>query len=206
MLNKVICDTNIYIYASWGFNPAMELINELRFDPEVELLLPTVIQTELQSIPRAHKDLAYQEVIHEFIRYPKEEGLIIDISDEIAKTAADLRVTWSEEVGKKLPLPDAVIAATAIEMNAQLLSNNDKDFSFAVDRFGLIDRTELDFFMKENNLAKPVKNLQQTFEKVCSKMHEDDLRKLASTLFNIVNQESKSQILMAFSLKRKRAE
>lgn len=48
MLNKVICDTNIYIYASWGFNPAMELINELRFDPEVELLLPTVIQTELR--------------------------------------------------------------------------------------------------------------------------------------------------------------
>lgn len=212
MLNRMICDTNIYIYASWGFNPALELINELRFDPEVELLLPTVIQTELQSIPRAHKDLAYQEVIHEFIRYPKEEGLIIDISDEIAKTAANLRVTWSEEVGKKLPLPDAVIAATAIEMNAQLLSNNDKDFSFAVDRFGLkflnpIDRTELEFFMKENNLAKPIKNLQQTFEKVCSKMHEDDLRRLASTLFNVVNQESKSQILrMAFSLKRKRAD
>ncbi|WP_152399457.1 hypothetical protein [Paenibacillus cellulositrophicus] len=104
MLNKVICDTNIYIYASWGFNPAMELINELRFDPEVELLLPTVIQTELQSIPRAHKDLAYQEVINEFIRYPKEEGLIIDISDKIAKTAADLRVTWSEEVwGRSSP-------------------------------------------------------------------------------------------------------
>jgi tRNA(fMet)-specific endonuclease VapC len=189
----------------------MELINELRFDPEVELLLPTIVQTELQSIPRAHKDMAYQDIINEFIRYPKEEGLIVNINDEIARTAADLRVTWSEEVGKKLPLPDAVIAATAIELDAQLISNNDKDFSFAVDRFGLkflnpIDRTELDSFMKEKSLAKPDNNLQQTFEKVISNMHEDDLRKLAATLFNIVNQESKSQIIKsAYGLKKKRA-
>ncbi|CAM4322846.1 hypothetical protein L1N85_15230 [Paenibacillus alkaliterrae] len=41
---RVICDTNIYIYASWDYKPAVELINELRFDYDIELLMPKLLE------------------------------------------------------------------------------------------------------------------------------------------------------------------
>lgn len=209
---KVICDTNIYIYASWGFKPAVELINELRFDDEIELLMPTIVQVELLSIPRTQKDMAYKDVIDQYINYPKDEGLIVQINDSIANKAADIRILWLEADGKKLPSPDAIIAATSIVLDATLYSNNDKDFVYAVDNFELkfenpIDRGDLEKFMKENGLSHEENNTMKTLERVLSNMDEEMLRELALKSIGLLNdQAKKEQIKFARGLKKRRNE
>lgn len=208
---KVICDTNIYIYASWGYKPAVELINELRFDDEIELLMPSIVQVELLSIPRTQKDLAYKEVIDQYIDYHKDEGLIVQIGDSIANKAADIRIMWLEADGKKLPSPDAIIAASSIILDARLYSNNDKDFVYAVDKFELkfenpIDRNDLEQFMKESGLGHEEINTMETLEQVLANMDEDTLRELAFKSIGLLNdQAKKEQIKFARGLIKRRS-
>ncbi|KQO12454.1 type II toxin-antitoxin system VapC family toxin [Paenibacillus sp. Leaf72] len=207
---KVICDTNIYIYASWGYQPAVQLINELRFD--IELLMPTIVQVELLSIPRTQKDLSYKDVIEEYIEYPKSEGLMVHINDNVAKNAADIRILWFESEGKKLPSPDAIIAATSIDLDAQLYSNNDKDFVYAAQHFGLkfenpINRNDLEKFMKENELAHEESDIMDTAMRVLAKMDEESLRELSYKSIGLLNdQAKKEQIKFARGLKKRRSE
>ncbi|MDF2922255.1 MAG: hypothetical protein K0R57_1169 [Paenibacillaceae bacterium] len=62
---------------------------------------------------------------------------IIAVDEIIARKAAELRRAWKMHTGKALKLPDALIAATAIENDAALISNNDRDFNFIKEYHGL---------------------------------------------------------------------
>lgn len=55
---------------------------------------------------------------------------IVPVKEEVGRKAAELIQVWREATGKKLKLPDAMVAATAILHEAILVSNNDRDFLF----------------------------------------------------------------------------
>ncbi|WP_407654115.1 PIN domain-containing protein [Alicyclobacillus cycloheptanicus] len=62
---------------------------------------------------------------------------IVDVTEGIARKAAEIRRLWKARTGKNLKLPDAVIAATAVSYNASLVGNNDKDFAPLREMIGL---------------------------------------------------------------------
>ena len=54
---------------------------------------------------------------------------IIDVSEGIARKAAEIRRVWKTRTGNNLKLSNALIAATAVHHAAVLIGNNDKDFA-----------------------------------------------------------------------------
>lgn len=100
---------------------------EHAFDHDIKILLPTVVQAELMSIPKRKKNFEYRELIDEYIRFSRDTGSIIPMTQDIMELASDVRVEWREKAGKKLPLPDSIIGATAVKEKATLFSNNNKN-------------------------------------------------------------------------------
>ncbi|CAM4322718.1 hypothetical protein PAAL109150_20660 [Paenibacillus alkaliterrae] len=94
--------------------------------------------------------------------------------------------------------------------DAKLYSNNDGDFSYAVDNFGLqyenpINRMVLDRFMQENGLKFDQKDTMETLERVIEGLNESELRELAYKSIGLLNDEAKKdQIKFARNLKKKR--
>jgi predicted nucleic acid-binding protein len=210
--NKIVIDTNLYIYASWGYAPAVQLINEIRFDEDYQLFMPSVIQAELLSIPRTQKDLAYKDIIDGYISHANEQGMITQIDPDIAQIAANIRVLWMESEEKKLALPDAIIAATAIKHSAKLYSNNDKDFVYAVQHLRLeyenpIDRVDLKRFQVENGFEFKESNTMESVKRTIESMDAESLRELAYKSISHLNDTAKKEHLkFARELKKKKRE
>lgn len=77
--------------------------------------------------------IAYPDAVRAWNKYMMEGSLaddIISVDESIARKTAEPRRFWKKESGKQLKLPDALIAATAMDRQALLLSNNDRDFLY----------------------------------------------------------------------------
>ncbi len=198
-MTKVIFDTNIYNYASWGYSPAEDLINNHATSMASDILMPVIIQAELMSIPKIQKDKAYKVVIDKYIALSRDENRIIPINDEIIKLASNVRIEWHQRKGKKLSLPDALIGATAVVEGATLYCNNDKDFSFFVENYGLsyvnpINQTHLQQYIESKGFSNET-DLSTKFISGIQELNVNSLRALCISIFSHLTKENKRAVI-----------
>ena len=106
-------DTNILIYYAAG-DP--DILAFLRANENAVFYLPSIVIAEFLSYPLMTPAAA--EKFHDFVR----QTIVINLDYSIAVRAAAIR----REV--KLPLADALIAASSIAAHASLITRNVRDF------------------------------------------------------------------------------
>jgi len=121
-LTRYLLDTNIIIYNKKGLTPVVEFLTKLEQNPEVEIIYSTIVEAELFSY-------------HNLTEQDKQDfedalgiGEIVEVNSKIARKAGDLRNISRNIYKKKLKLPDAIVASTAIEYSAILVTRNENDF------------------------------------------------------------------------------
>ena len=114
---KLVIDTSILIdYLSGGVRWE-NLLDKLEKDDEI--YLPTIVIFELFS-GGSTSDPKTSERINDFIKYFQK----IELTEKIARSAGEL----FRDVNKNLGAPDYIITASALEMNARLVTLNKKHF------------------------------------------------------------------------------
>jgi tRNA(fMet)-specific endonuclease VapC len=149
-LSKYLFDTNICIYYFRQFPPIVRFIQETYQELNHEKWLSVITEAELLSVKAVRADSGLKSAICEFI---DDSDQVIEVSRQIAYLAGEVRSRLDYEEGKKIKLPDVLIAATAIHKDAILVSNNDKDFQAIAAAFNMkyvnpiSDQTELTDFL-----------------------------------------------------------
>ncbi|HUW65601.1 MAG TPA: type II toxin-antitoxin system VapC family toxin [Spirochaetia bacterium] len=121
VFNKYLVDTNIVIYILNGVEEVVGLAEKFE-DDNIEVYFSTIVEAELFSF----HELTQEERIK--IRDILNLGEIVDVDSEVALKAADLRSLSRKTYQRKLKLPDAIVAATAILCSAVLVTRNIEDF------------------------------------------------------------------------------
>ncbi|MGJ7509984.1 type II toxin-antitoxin system VapC family toxin [Variovorax sp. GT1P44] len=105
------------------FAPAFEGVFELHAQGVIQIAISTIAMAEVLAGPFRHR----QDVLAK--RYEKAlSGFdVVPVTQEVAVTAARLRASTG------LRLPDALQAATALEIGAVALVTHDRDFSRLAD-------------------------------------------------------------------------
>ena len=120
--NKLLLDTNILIYLS---RKEMELDS---FAGTGDLMGISVI-TYMESLGYAFKNEQEEKIMDSLCKYLN----VIHLDNEIVSQVIALRKEG------KIKLPDAIILATAIVNDMQLVTHNISDFSSFADRLMIID-------------------------------------------------------------------
>lgn len=115
---KLIVDTSILIDKLRGDTRWDKFINSI--DGDDELYLPSIVIFELFS-GKSSKKVEVTKKIFELRKYFRE----IDLTPGIAKKAGEM----NRDIGGNIDLPDYIIAATAMEIGAQVVTLNTKHFS-----------------------------------------------------------------------------
>ncbi len=118
----IIVDTDILIDSARCIDDAVNCLQQI--EDTSSLAISTVTQMELIIGCRNKKELKSLE--HFLQRFE-----IISLNEQISDTATDLLKTYRLSHG--LLIADALIAATAIVTNTQLISKNQKDYRFIED-------------------------------------------------------------------------
>ncbi|MDF2647968.1 MAG: hypothetical protein K0Q73_3773 [Paenibacillus sp.] len=123
---QFLFDTNICIYYLEGNSKVTTFMNEVLREPVNDLVLSVITEAELFSSPTVYGNRELTEVISRFIADSDE---VVEITRAMGVLAGEIRSYFHQSFNRKIKLPDALIAATAIVLNATLVSNNDKDFT-----------------------------------------------------------------------------
>lgn len=122
-MTKYVIDTNIVIYtlqAKSEYEKIVKFMDEIYDDEKTDILYPVVVEAELFSRHLPDK-------IKENIDALFSDARIIKVDSVIARKAGEIRAK-GKEIGVKIKLPDALIAATAIIEEASLVTHNISDF------------------------------------------------------------------------------
>jgi predicted nucleic acid-binding protein len=114
---KLVIDTSVLIDYLRGGSKWEELLS--KFEKNDELYLPTIVIFELFS-GGSTSNPENSKKITDFLKYFQK----IDLTERIAKRAGVL----FRDVNKNLGAPDYIIAASALELNATLVTLNKKHF------------------------------------------------------------------------------
>jgi len=120
-LVRYCLDTNIVVYTLNGLVPAVEFMKEAQNNSEI--VYPVIVEAELFSSAKLTREDMQD------LRDILDLGEIIEVNSSIALKAGELRRISINNYNKKLKLPDALIAATAIVTSAVLVSRNQDDFN-----------------------------------------------------------------------------
>lgn len=131
-LSRFLLDTNVCIYCLDGNPKIINYLGDIIRNPHNELILSVITEAELFSSIKIYNNPSLKAEISSFINSADE---VKEITREIAYTAGEIRAYFHQNLGKKIKLPDALIAATAIHLKATLVSNNDRDFTDALLRY-----------------------------------------------------------------------
>lgn len=115
---KVVIDTSILIDVLRGGSAADDLFNNFEKD-NAEIFIPTIVIFELfsgQSSKDSTVNLKIKNLIQNFTR--------IELGEDLALHAGELY----RQFGKTIGVSDYIIAATALELNAFLVTLNKKHF------------------------------------------------------------------------------
>jgi predicted nucleic acid-binding protein len=112
---RYIIDTNVVDYF---------LMNDLS-ERGTKLLVKVIDEVPVLSVISEIELRCWQtdEFTMQLVKNFVSDSVVININDKIIAHCVELRKT------KKIKLPDAIIAATALAYNLTLLTNNEKDFS-----------------------------------------------------------------------------
>lgn len=114
----ILCDTNILIEF---FKNNQDIVKNLHAIGTTQIAISHVTVAELYFGAFNKKELEY---IRSHLSYIQ----LIPITHPISERFIQLMESYS--LSHKLSLPDAIIAATAIELNIELYTLNKKDFRF----------------------------------------------------------------------------
>lgn len=112
----ILCDTNILIHL---FHKDAKVSEEMDIIDFNNLAISVITVAEIYYGMRQGESRKTKEVLRAFT--------IIHLSKEISKKFIELMADRSK---RRMQLPDALIAATAIVSNAQLFTLNRQDFDF----------------------------------------------------------------------------
>ena len=126
-MNKYRVDTNIIVYTMNGLEPAVNFMKNIQ---DKKIIYSVIVEAELFS-----PWMLTEEDIHD-LDSVLELGKIVAVNSLIALKAAELRRLSKRKHNRSLKLPDALIAATAIEYKAVLVTRNENDFNHLFD-YGL---------------------------------------------------------------------
>lgn len=132
MSDIFLIDSNVWISHEMGYPDAVSFLEDELIKNKKTIAINTVITMELMS----HEEVEKKEVRANIELYIHEMAdKIYHIDEEIGLKAGEIR-RKAKVAGKKVPKgPDALIAATACIKKIPLVSNNDKDFSWASETF-----------------------------------------------------------------------
>jgi tRNA(fMet)-specific endonuclease VapC len=114
----ILFDTNILIEIYKG---NQSIIENCKFIGQVNIAISDVTCAELLFGARNKKEL-------QLIKKDIDKLIVLPIQQHISKLSVELVAHYS--LSHKLTLPDALIAATAIQHNIELYTLNTKDFNF----------------------------------------------------------------------------
>lgn len=114
----ILCDTNIFIEA---YKNNKSIISELKEIGQENVATSQVTAAELVFGAFNKNELAS-------IRSDLQKIVVIPVSNDISQRAFDLMVKYS--LSHRLSLPDALIAATALNYDIPIYTLNMKDFKF----------------------------------------------------------------------------
>lgn len=115
---KVICDTNIFIHF---FNGDAATATELDKIGLANVLMPSIVAMELfRGMTDKNQLAAMKKRIKNFN--------VLNFNEPVSKTAVSLIEQY--RLSHDLKIPDAIIAAMAIEFALPLLTYNVKDFRY----------------------------------------------------------------------------
>lgn len=114
----VLCDTDIFIDALKNNPSAVNLLRKIGFE---NIALSSISVMEIYFGAANKKELAKIKSRLHLLN-------ILHVNQEISQEAVRLTEKYSKSHG--LRIPDALIAATAINFQMALLTNNLKDFKF----------------------------------------------------------------------------
>jgi predicted nucleic acid-binding protein len=119
--NRYVVDTNIVIYTLKGIEQAVAAMDKFE-DDDIEVYYSTIVEAELFSFHELTEEESGK------IRAVLDLGEIVYVDSEVALKAAELRLLSRKTYQRKLKLPDAIVAATALVYSAVLVTRNIEDF------------------------------------------------------------------------------
>ena len=114
---KIVVDTSILIDSLRGGTKWQEFLKSL--SQEVELYIPTIVIFELFS-GHSTRNIEVRQKVEDIIIYLRR----IELTEEIAKQAGQLY----RDISRELKVPDYIIAASALQVNATVVTLNQKHF------------------------------------------------------------------------------
>lgn len=120
--NKVVIDTNIWLYVVAGVPSAVRYLTQLVEQQDTVILYSVVTYIEIYSY--SNLDSEKRRVFEQLLSI----GKLVELDEHISLVAADLRVARKKVTGKNLKIADACVAATASVQNAMLITNDIDDF------------------------------------------------------------------------------
>lgn len=116
---KIVVDTSILIDYLRGGKRGGQFIEEVEGDDDSELFLPTIVVFELFSGQSTKSPIVVTKILNLLKFFQR-----IELTEEIAIQAGQLY----RDTKKTLQVPDYIIAASAVQINAQVATLNQRHF------------------------------------------------------------------------------
>ncbi|MDO8638744.1 MAG: type II toxin-antitoxin system VapC family toxin [Candidatus Daviesbacteria bacterium] len=116
---KIIVDSSLIIDYLRGGKKWDDFISAAETEQDPQLFLPTIVIFELYSGTSTKNVKKLQEMIYFISQFQR-----IDLNESIARLAGEL----SRDVKQHIQAPDYIIAASALQMNATVVTLNKKHF------------------------------------------------------------------------------
>lgn len=116
---KIVVDTSILIDYLRGGKKGAQFIEEVEKDDDSELFLPTIVIFELFSGQSTKSPVVATRILSLLKFFQR-----IELTEEIARQAGQL----FRDTKKTLQVPDYIIAASALQVNAAVVTLNEKHF------------------------------------------------------------------------------